>query len=305
MSQQADELSELDRQVQHQNRSTQSLSRKHNVLTAVVTDLSQASVQRSTAFDTLAEIVAATVAAQDEITIAFTQLNVTPEQLPSGTPVQLQTALMVSLCLLFCSHTAHTRKLICLAIVTPLLSCWCGVTLPQSLAQASAPARTRQRTAKLTRELYRLKQLWNADGWGRWANGRCGLQNDRYRVLCPAYANNLANFVATKIRIVITTVLANSKIFIRTQFAMRPETGHHHYVDIRRSKNDGSGDESMAAQANGDHSVDAGNADTDGIMSGYPGMVSSPTSVMWVDSPNVPKGTTLTYTVFVGLWTAG
>jgi hypothetical protein len=279
----------------------------------VVTDLTQSSVQRGTAYDTLAETVAATVAAQDELTIAFTQLNVTPEQLPSGTPVQLQTALMVSLCLLFCSHAANTWKLTCFAFVTPLLSCWCGVTLPQSLAQASAhartrqrTARTRQRTAKLTREFYRLKQLWNAGCMGTLgANGWCGLQNDRYRVLCPAYANNLANFVATKIRIVITTVLANSKIFIRTQFAMRPETGKHYYVDIRRSKDDGSGDESMAAQVNGDHSVDAGNADTDGIMSGYPGVISSPTSAMWVDSPNVPKGTTLTYTVFVGLYTAG
>jgi hypothetical protein len=93
------------------------------------------------------------------------------------------------------------------AVVEKLTLCFCDpspflvITTPQSLAQlqASVPARTSQRTAIITRVPY-LACLGML-------GGLCGLQNGRCRVLCPAYANDLANLVATKIRVVITTLL--------------------------------------------------------------------------------------------------
>jgi hypothetical protein len=104
----------------------------------------------------------------------------------------------------------------------------------------------------------------------------------------------------------ITTKRDQSKIFIRSQFVMRASTDSHNYVDIFRKIGPGGTWEPLSNQAD---SV-SGGENADGIIS-FHGEGSEASAgehekaPFWLDEPNVAKGTTIEYKVYVGLWSGG
>lgn len=103
----------------------------------------------------------------------------------------------------------------------------------------------------------------------------------------PAYGNDRANFRQWgTLSSTITTKSANSRIAILVSSTIHSSVGSHCYFDIKRNGNWISGYDGAYA----DHH-----------QAGY----SNGLGLTFVDSPNVPAGTVLTYTYWGGDWSAG
>jgi hypothetical protein len=123
-------------------------------------------------------------------------------------------------------------------------------------------------------------------------------QNLQYDLSVPGYGNNINNFRATQMEMAFTTVRANSKVLVQTQFNMAAHSGSHVYVDIWRRAPGGTF-QSLSRLLGGDNA--------DGLMSEHPegsthGWYEQGKWPFVMDEPNVAAGTRLEYKVYVGLW---
>eukprot|EP00912_Choanoflagellata_sp_UC4_P001328 UC4_evm2s815 len=120
-----------------------------------------------------------------------------------------------------------------------------------------------------------------------------------------AYGNNIWNLRPSEMTIGITTKRDNSAIFVSAQFVIGAHTTSHNYVDIWRKVDGVSGKDSFISLAQ----LYAN--DADGLLSWHnSGSTNTPyeqpRSPFVLDNMlNVPKGSRVTYKIYVGLWNGG
>jgi hypothetical protein len=133
--------------------------------------------------------------------------------------------------------------------------------------------------------------------------------NVRTRISTPHYNNNANNFRATPISVKLTTKRDNSFIMVRAQFVIKSGTCSHNYVDIWRSIN-GGGFQSLAQTLANDCDEcggGSGDGNADGLVSNHGQGCEDrngehPRHEFAIDHPDVAKGTTIEYKVYVGTW---
>jgi hypothetical protein len=118
----------------------------------------------------------------------------------------------------------------------------------------------------------------------------------------PGRNNSYANMRQVPSQtITVTTTAANSKILITGGVAMRSSSHTHDYFDMKRTLSSNGNTEwlSKLSPYYGSH--------TDGLIANHTGNINDSTNaaVTYLLSPNVPAGTTITFTYWVGAWDGG
>eukprot|EP00039_Didymoeca_costata_P013517 m.206681 g.206681 ORF g.206681 m.206681 type:complete len:431 (+) comp15798_c0_seq2:100-1392(+) len=130
------------------------------------------------------------------------------------------------------------------------------------------------------------------------AGSYCGAGADTRCLSIPHYGNNLGNYRRTPIFVEITTKLDKSKLMVFGNIYIYTIGGSHFYVDLKRSQQ-GKADVSMT-EAHRKTTI------ADEITGGHPNIgMGVHVNPMILDSPSVPKGTKLRYTVWVASWSSG